>query len=394
MFFGKWRKKEKEFEEKFKEFEEAVILEETKKEKAKKRDPQKIEKYVVERLEQLLEVTREIDDQKTEYRRVTSYLNDIEKIEKLPEKEKKEITDTAQNVVQLNRARMNFLNSAKKLTDAQFILLEREEENINGVAKRLAANERYRDALRKDMRYLERDKEEWKLRREFLVNQSNHLRNMIYALTGLAAAGAVILLVLQIGMNMDVFYGWMALAFLSAVSISATYLRMQNDWTEIRMADHHLNRVIVLQNKIKLKYVNVVNAVDYACEKYHVRSAAELNEQWQYYLETVKEREKYQRTNEDLEYYNGKLIRQLKRQKLYDSQIWITQAEALVDPKEMVEIKHGMVTRRQKLRSQIEYNFRVIKKGEQEAKQLLDKVGDLRPQVEEILEAIDRMSKA
>lgn len=42
---------------------------------------------------------------------------------------------------------------------------------------------------------------------------------------------------------------------------------------------------LVLLNKVKLKYINVANAVDYACEKYHVKSAGELENQWRYYLE-------------------------------------------------------------------------------------------------------------
>lgn len=51
------------------------------------------------------------------------------------------------------------------------------------------------------------------------------------------------------------------------------------------MAERSQNRAIVLLNKVKLKYINVANAVDYACEKYHVKSAGELENQWQYYLE-------------------------------------------------------------------------------------------------------------
>ena len=62
------------------------------------------------------------------------------------------------------------------------------------------------------------------------------------------------------------------------------------------------------ENKSKdLISVNMENAVEYAREKYHVNSAAEFKEQWEYYLEAVKEREKYQRTNDDLDYFKGRL---------------------------------------------------------------------------------------
>ena len=147
-------------------------------------------------------------------------------------------------------------------------------------------------------------------------------------------------------------------------------------------------------NKVKIKYVNITNAIDYACEKYHIRTSADLNQQWDYYMEAVREREKYQRTNEDLEYFNSRLVRSLSKYQLYDAQVWITQAVALVDPKEMVEIKHGLINRRQKLRDRIEYNVNVILNQKKEAQQLLDKVGDMRPQIEQIIDSIDRLADA
>ena len=164
--------------------------------------------------------------------------------------------------------------------------------------------------------------------------------------------------------------------------------------SEIQTAERNRNRAVILQNKIKLKYVNIANAVEYACEKYHVKSAEDLKQQWEYYMEAVKEREKYQRTNEDLEYFNGRLVRMLTQYHLYGAQVWVTQAIALVDPKEMVEVKHALVGRRQKLRGRIEYNIGIVQEQKRETEQLLDKVGDMRPQVQQILRAMDQVSES
>ena len=46
----------------------------------------------------------------------------------------------------------------------------------------------------------------------------------------------------------------------------------------------------------------------------------------------------------------------LKSLSLYDPHIWLAQVKALIDPKEMVEVRHGLSTRRQKLRARIKYN--------------------------------------
>lgn len=386
MFFRK-KKRKQSFEKKFGELEATVLSEKDYK------NTRKIEQYVVERLEQMIELTKEIEDEKSEYRMVTSYLNDIQLIEEMPEEEHKKIVEIAVNVVQLNTARTEFLNSAKKLSDAQFTQLEQMEAEIPAAINRLSANEMYRDTLKKDMKYLEREKSEWVLRQEYLSHQMGRLRYLLYIMVGVAATAAVVMGMLQIILELDMFYGWMAWIFATAIVICVIYLRMQSDGEEIAQAQRCQNRAILLQNKVKIKYVNIANAVDYAHEKYHVESVAELKQQWDYYLEAVKERERYQRTNEDLEYFKGRLVRVLAQYKLYDAQVWVTQALALVDPKEMVEVKHGLINRRQKLRGRIEYNMNVINEQKAETEQLLDKVGDMRPQMEQILFAIDKLSE-
>lgn len=388
MFFWKRNKKEKNFEKKFEELDTTVLSERDYK------DAKKIEQYVVERLEQMIEVTKEIEDEKSEYRMVTAYLNDIQLLEELPEEEHKVIEDVAVNVIQLNKARTEFLNSAKKLSDAQFSQIQQDEKEIPSAIKRLSSNEMYCDTLKKDMKYLEREKSEWILRREYLEHQQKGLKNLLYIAVGIAATAAVVLGILQVAMGIDSYYAWLILVFLTAVSVCSIYLKIQSDLSEMATAERSINRAITLLNKVKIKYVNIANAVDYACEKYHVRGAAELNQFWEYYMEAVREQEKYQRTNEDLEYFNGRLVRLLSKYKLYDAQVWVTQAIALIDAKEMVEVKHGLINRRQKLRARLEYNLGVVKEQKQEAEKLLDKVGDMRPKVEEILFAIDKLSEA
>ena len=65
MFFKK-KKKASDFEKKMSELDTTVLMEKDYK------NARKIEQYVVERLEQIIEVTKEIEDEKSEYRMVTS----------------------------------------------------------------------------------------------------------------------------------------------------------------------------------------------------------------------------------------------------------------------------------------------------------------------------------
>lgn len=382
------RKKKKDFEKMLQELDMATALTDDDLKK-----PQKVEQYVVERLEQVIDIAREIDEEKSEYQVITQYLNDIQKLQNLSEEERKKIEETAANVVQLNTARNGFLNSAKKLTDAQFAQMEREEENVPAAIRRLSSNESYQETLEKDMRYLEREKSRWILHRDYLTGQQKSLKNTLYILLGVAAVTAVMFGVLQLLFRLDMYYAWMILLFLAAISICGVYLKILGNDTEIRVAERNANKAIVLLNKIKLKYANIKNAVDYACEKYHVRKAADLEKIWEYYMEAVKEREKYERTNEDLEYFNGRLIRALAQYKLHDTKIWIAQAQALVNPKELVEIKHNLIRRRQKLREHMESNIASIRDLKKEAQQMADKAGDMKPQIQEIIKSINRLGK-
>ena len=378
-----WKKRS--FEEKMDDLSQTVLTENNIK------DPKQVEQYVVERLEQMIDITREIEEEKSEYRTVTSYLNDVQKLEDLPEPEKKKIADVAQNVVQLNSARNIFLNSEKKLTDAQFTQLQQEEKTMPDAIKRLSSNEIYQDTIKKDMKYLEREKSRWLLHREYLMHQQKSLKNLLYIILAIVAAVAVTLITLQLGFKVDTYYAWMVLIFVTAVAVCADYLKMLHNDSEIKLAERSANKAILLLNKVKFKYVNITNAIDYACEKYHVRRASELNQLWQYYMDAVREREKYQRTNEDLEYFNGRLVRALNQYQLYDAQVWITQAAALIDPREMVEVKHGLILRRQKLRDRMEYNVEEMKNQREEALKLSSKAGSMKPQIDEIINAIDRL---
>ena len=274
MFFGKWRKKEKSFEKKLGDLETTVLSERDYK------DSTKIEQYVVERLEQMIELTQEIEEEKSEYRMVTSYLGDIQMMEEMPGEERAKIAEVAQNVVQLNAARTEFLNSAKKLSDAQFALLESEEQNVPDAIKRLEGNEQYRDVVERDMKYLEREKSEWVLHKEYLTEQRVRLRNLLYIWVGLSVTAAVVMGILQLMTEIDMYYGWIALVFGAAIAIALTYWKIQDDGAEIAVAERSRNRAVVLLNKVKIKYVNIANAVDYAYERYHVTSAKELNQQW------------------------------------------------------------------------------------------------------------------
>ncbi len=341
--------------------------------------------------EQIMAAARNLEETKREYKIVTDYLTDIQTLENLPEAEMQKIQETAQNVLNLNEARDAYLNKSKTISDAQFAQMEQLEDEMPEIIKRLQSNESYQTTVKRDMQYLEGEREEWRYYQDSLEQEETILRRLFFGFAGIYVLAVGVIVILGMVMKFDIMMPFVAATLIAGAVGGIMALRLQNDRMGLKKAQANINRAIVLLNKVKFKYVNVTNAVDYACEKYHVKNGYELSYIWDQYLEAVKEREKYERTNDDLEYFNDKLIRQLQRYRFYDARIWIHQAKALLDKKEMVEVKHDLLVRRKKLRSGMESQVTDIRGARKEIEKLIKNRPGGSQEIKEILDSVDKM---
>ncbi len=351
-------------------------------------DQKKIQSYITNSCREISEVSKELEEEKSEYRIVSDYLKDIQTLENIPEEDFLEIRSTAEHISGLNRKRDAFQNAEKKISDAQFMQMEQEESQIPDAIVRLRSNEDYQTAVKRDMNYLEGEKTEWHYNKYHLLRQQKLLKNMSFVLLFIFAASIAALFVLQYRLREDITYAWMSVILIAAFGGFGIFLKMTSNQTEIKQSEINMNHAIVLLNRMKFKYVNVTNAVDYAREKYHVKNASEFKYIWEQYLNEVKEREKFRQANEDLEYFSEKLIRQLNSYHLYDTRVWVNQASALIDKKEMVEVKHNLIVRRQKLRSRIEINAQSMKDRKNEMEKILRRQHMYTPQVRDIINSL------
>ncbi len=345
----------------------------------------------MEYCEQILTAAKALEETKRDYKIATDYLTDIQKIEDLPEKEFSEIQEVAGHVVELSQSRDAYLNKKRNISDAQFAQMEQLEEQMPDIIKRLKANETYQTTVKRDMQYLEGEKEEWRYYKDALEQESHVLRKLLYALAGVFAAALILVFVLGTTLHFDIKLPFLATVFVAAMAGIVMVWRLQNDSLDIKRSQANINRAITLLNKISFKYVNVTNAVDYACEKYHAKNSYELNYIWEQYLEEVREREKYEKTNDELEFFNDKLMMLLHRYQLYDTKIWTHQAQAILDKKEMVEVKHELLVRRQKLRATLEGQIASIGKAKADILKILkERPGD-DAEIKNILKSVDEI---
>ncbi len=78
--------------------------------------------------------------------------------------------------------------------------------------------------------------------------------------------------------------------------------------------------------------------------------------------------------------------KKLAKYHLSDVQTWIYNPLAIMDHKEMVEIRHAHILRRQKLRARLDYNKRLAKEAQNELKQLIKEYPQYGREVMEMLE--------
>lgn len=355
-------------------------------------DQREIGHHVLDRCEQIIEAAREVSEERKEYDIVTSYLKDIETLTDLPDEQKEPIRKVAERISQLDHARNEYLNTSKKLSDVQFVMMEQMEADIPDAIRRLQTNETYQTTVKSDMAYLEGEKMQWTLLRSDLMHEQYVLRMASLVIFSVFVLLMVLLVVLQTGFSVDITWGWIVIAALAVVGGAFIFIRYQNASTGIVRAEINANHAIELLNRTKIKYVNITNAVDYACEKYHVKNSKEFEYQWERYLEAVKERERYMRANDELNYCKKKLVGLLKGLGLYDSHVWVDQPYALLKPGEMSELKHNLLVRRQKLRARIQYNSDIVEKERAQVDRLMELHPEYEEKIRDIVQSVDKLT--
>lgn len=350
---------------------------------------QQVEHYALDSLEQIIEFVGELDEVRLEYENVTSYLNDMQIIDQIPDEMRVEINGVAEEIIKIKDKRKEFQNSTNKLTQMQYVEMQKYEDEIPASIKKLRDNESYLSAVKRDMNHVEGEKGAWDYERKSLLDEQKLLQKLLFFISSLFIVVCAVAFLLQTFYYMDMNLVYLSTCFVAAISGFYIFLRIQKNSMRIQQVQVNLNHAIVVLNRIKAKYVNFTNVVEYTCEKYSVHNAHELQYLWDQYMLMKEQRKAYCRTSGDLENLNQKLIRLLRQYNIKDTGVWLYQVEALVDNKEMVEIRHNLILRRQKLRTRIESINKQLTELKEEIIRFVKENPSYRKEVEEILSSID-----
>ena len=94
---------------------------------------------------------------------------------------------------------------------------------------------------------------------------------------------------------------------------------------------------------------------------------------WEKYKEEREAREHSEKMLQKMDESSRELVRILHQYRVKDPTQWVHQAQALTNPKEMVEIRHSLIIQRQRLRKRIDFNHFNMESAKEEIEDLVKK---------------------
>lgn len=319
-------------------------------------NPSLREKFIVRMLEQMKEASDEMDSLHREYDTITSHLTDMEEVERLPEHLSAPIKDLATKILRLESEHKSYRANENHMSEAEYSWGEKIDPMMPAVYEKLCQAEELQKAIRSDLGRMEGEKQAYYYRRNELADMQANLKGIVVITLIAVLVCIVVLLIMQFGFELDAYIGYI-LAFLgAAVAFTFLFVKNMDLRKEARVVEKTICKLIQMHNSIKIRYVNNTNLLDYLYLKYEVNSAKEMSQRFDAFCKEKAEREKFERAKSDIAMYRRELVQLLRPLPIVTPNLWIYQVEALVNHNEMVEIRHGLITQRQNLRKQIEYN--------------------------------------
>lgn len=303
--------------------------------------------------EQMVDASYHLEDMRREYKLVTDYLVDIQRIEELPVDLAQEIVDTAHEIEKFSGNREKYRQSENLLTMEQFNTMKRLEDEIPDTIRNLNDMEMRDSMLKNDMGYLEGEKEDLKYSRLEDTDNAYRIRNALIVVLVVFLLISITLFGIALLGKRDVTLPAAIEGTVAVVCFAVCYLRYTGINRRVRETDAKLKRAISLLNKVKAKYVNNTNTLEYIYEKYDVNSGKELTYRFDLYNQMQRDAKRYSQASENYKIACDRLVKQLSDVGVTDPLVWPDQTNALIDRREMVEIKHGLNVRRQKIREKV-----------------------------------------
>ncbi len=313
-------------------------------------------RYVQECCESISEIDRQMEEAKKEYEKVTSRLTDIQRIDRIENEERDSMLEICKRIMRLTQERNRFKNRSLTITESQIRRLDRYEDTLDLEVRKMYDAETYQRAIESDLKHLEQEKKNLHREQREIVERQNALKGMAKILILLILSLFVLFGVIYYALFIDMTYPYLGTILLAAVSATVIFMESNRNRQGNVLVGRKINKAIGLLNRVKIKYINNRNVIDYNREKFHVKNAADFEKQWIDYRRAKEYERKFQENTEQLNKQQELLVDLLSSRQVSEPELWLSQTLAITDQREMVEIRHALNVQRGKLRERINYN--------------------------------------
>lgn len=330
---------------------------------------------------------------KNEYGLVTSYLSDVQRLERLSGESKAEVEAAAKSLIALEKEKERLGKREPSISEAQKAFLALHEDEIPEKIQWLRGEEEYQKSIEGKMKYLAGEKAVYVMEHEECISRNEFLKKFIIGVSIGVFLFVCLFFTISEKTGQDLRVPFLLTVIFGVVAAMYVMVATRKNIYNMKVADMKRNKIIELENKIKLRYVNCTWGIEYAYEKYHTTSSVHLDTMWKEYLRIQEEEERNRKNERQQEMYRNTIIRELRRYGVTDAGIWVLQPQALLDPKEMVEVRHGLNVRRQKLREHIDYNMKQKEKNEAAILQFVGEHPEYAGEMKPLFERYDLLKK-
>ncbi len=347
-------------------------------------------RYVTDLMEQIEEAKKELSLLEGEYSQVTAYLTDMEEVEALPEKERDELRIAARKMINIDKEKQGYLEKKNRMSDKLFYQLKEKEDELEEGIRKIREAEKYGALVKQDLHRLDGERHAYTYRKGELQNMLANYKGMaVIFLTALVVC-VLLLMVLQFGLKMDTRVGYFVAIVSAVIAITVLCVKYMDGEKELERVERTINRLVQLQNRVKIRYINNTNLLDYLYVKFNVDSGKKLAAMYKQYQQEKEERKQFQELEAKRDFYLEKLQVLLKRYRVRYPDRLTSRPVIFVEKGEMVEMRHELIIRRQALRKQMDYNTQVVEKAKAE---IMDVAHSFPQYAEEIAGMVDKYNR-
>lgn len=350
------------------------------------RNPEQRSSYIMDCLEQMEDGARKVELLTGEYRMVTDYLTDTEEIEALPERHKRELENVANQLIGYDAEMKRYRERPNRMSDVDYHTIRRQESDIEEGMAKMKEAEKYAVLIKKDLRKLDSERQAYEYRKVELGKDMENLRGMVGIFIVAYIFTMLILVFFQFVLDLQVFICYILATAIVAIACTIVAIKYIEDNKERLSAINGINKLIKLQNTVKIRYVNNRKLLEFMYLKYHVENAEKLEKLWRNYQHEKEARRQFIEAEAQTELYSKQLVSMLTALRIKYPDRWIFQTSAILDKREMVELRHELIIRRQGVRENIEAN----KKLSDAAREEIRDIAKIYPEyAKEILEMVE-----